>query len=154
MAQAKTFNWYGSEDAAGIPGMKADTTGDVVDSLVAESGLNPGDPVIRGTSAGQVKAVTAATDGPKAIGIVLHVHREPATDSKYYEAGYTVPVLTFGDVYVVAGGDVAAGDKADAAVAKDGSISFTKSAGANTIPGAVFLDAGSKGDIVRLRIRQ
>ena len=89
MAQAKTFDWYGSEDAVGIPGMKADTTGDVVDSLVAESGLNPGDPVIRGTSAGQVKAVTAATDGPKAIGIVLHVHREPATDSKYYEAGYT-----------------------------------------------------------------
>ena len=154
MAQAKTFNWYGCEDAVGIPGMKADTTGDVVDSLDAESGLNPGDPVIRGTSAGQVKAVTAATDGPKAIGIVLHVHREPATDSKYYEAGYTVPVLTFGDVYVVAGGDVAAGDKADAAVAEDGSISFTKSAGANTIPGAVFLDAGSKGDIVRLRIRQ
>ena len=65
-----------------------------------------------------------------------------------------MPVLTFGDVYVVAGGDVAAGDKADAAVAEDGSISFTKSAGANTIPGAVFLDAGSKGDIVRLRIRQ
>lgn len=22
MAQAKTFNWYGSEDAVGIPGMK------------------------------------------------------------------------------------------------------------------------------------
>ena len=53
-----------------------------------------------------------------------------------------------------AGGDVVAGDKADAAVAEDGSISFMKSAGTNTIPGAVFLDAGSKGDIVRLRIRQ
>ncbi len=152
MAQVKPFTWYADQDAVGVPGMKADTAVDVVDSFAAEAGINPGEVVIHGTNADQVKAAATATDGAKGIGIALHVHREPAS-GKYYEAGYEVPVLTSGDVYVKAGGDVTAGDKADIAIGDDGEMTFTKTGGTNTVPGVTFLDAGTKGDIVRVRVR-
>lgn len=153
MAQNKPFTWYADQDAIGYPGLKADTTTDVIDSMAAESGINPGDPVIRGTKEGQVKVATAAIDGKKVIGVAVHVHREPAEDDAYYEAGYAVPVMTFGDIYVIAGGDVAPGDAVDIAIGDGKTLVFTKSAGTNTVPNMTFLDKGAKGDIVRVRIR-
>ena len=57
---AKVFEWYASEDAKGFPGMKADSTTHVIDSLMSEGGINPGDVVIRGTVDGTAKA--AASD--------------------------------------------------------------------------------------------
>lgn len=154
MAQNKPFTWYAEQDAVGYPGLKADATTDVIDSLAAESGINPGDPVLRGTNADQVKAATAATDGKNVIGVAVHVHREPAeSGAAYYEAGYTVPVMTFGDIYVTAGGDVAPGDAVDIAFGDDKVPVYTKSAGTNTVPNMTFLDKGAKGDVVRVRIR-
>lgn len=150
MAQNKLFKWYGNEDRPGIAGMKADTTVDVVDSYAAESSVMPGDAVLRGTEEGTVKSVTAATDGPKVIGIALHKHYDPEIGC--YPAGTAVDVMTSGDVYVTAGGDVQPGDKADIAI-DDGAVVFTKSGGTNTLPGVTFLNSGAKGDVVRIRIR-
>lgn len=149
---AEMFKWYASEDAKGFPGMKADATSDVIDSMFAEGGINPGDVVVRGTNAGQVKAAAAAADGKNGIGIAVHVHREQTGAASYYETGYTVPVMTFGDIYVKAGGDVVAGGKADITVT-DGETLFVATGGTNTVPNVTFLDSGAKGDIVRVRIR-
>ncbi len=149
---AKVFDWYASEDAKGFPGMKADSTTHVIDSFCADGGINPGDVVIRGTADGTAKAAASAADGKNGIGIAVHVHREVPVSGKYYEDGYSVPVMTFGDIYVTAGGDVAAGDKAEITVT-NGETKFIKTSGTNTVPGVVFLDAGSDGDIVRIRVR-
>lgn len=150
MAQNKLFTWYANEDRPGIAGMKADTTVDVVDSYAAESAIQPGDAVLRGTTEGTVKSVTAATDGPNVIGIALHKHYDPEIGC--YPTGTAVDVMTSGDVLVTAGGDVQPGDKADIAVA-DGVVTFVKTAGTNTLPGITFLDSASSGDVVRIRIR-
>lgn len=80
------------------------------------------------------------------------MHREQTGAASYYETGYTVPVMTFGDIYVKAGGDVVAGGKADITVT-DGETLFVATGGTNTVPGVTFLDSGAKGDIVRVRIR-
>lgn len=74
----------------------------------------------------------------------------------YYEDGYVLPVMSFGDIYVVAGGDVKAGDPVAVTIDK-GKVTYskgTKSDSANTIvPGLTFLDDGAKDDIVRMRVR-
>ena len=43
------FDFYAENQAKGYPGMKADVTNDDVFSMAAESGINPGEPVVRGT---------------------------------------------------------------------------------------------------------
>lgn len=101
---AKLFEEYQREQGAGFPGMKADTTTDVVDRYATAEGLNPGDPVSLGTEGG---TVVKATDPAKVLGVVLHVHKEPKVP--YYAAGEEVDVMTFGDVYVEAGADITAG---------------------------------------------
>ena len=158
MAQVKPFNWYGNEDAPAFAGLKADTSVDVCDSFCSEGGVNPGDAVIRGTDkSSQCKAVTATTDAASVLGIAVHVHREPQETSSdsYYEEGYNLSVMTFGDIYVEAGGDVVAGTGVGLAI--DGTtkaITYITAATSNTIDGATFLDSGAKGDIVRVRIRK
>ena len=42
----KPFDWYAQDMAKGIPGMKADTSGDVCDTFAAEGGIDPGEPVM------------------------------------------------------------------------------------------------------------
>lgn len=108
---SKLFQWYRDDDAKGLPGMKANTSTDVCDSYTAEEGVNPGDAVIRGTEDGLCKPLTSNADGNKVIGIAVHVHREPR-DGAYYEKGYCLPVMSFGDIYVRAGGEVHAGEPA------------------------------------------
>lgn len=111
MAQTRLFNWYGTDDAPAFPGLKANTSVDVCDSYTAEEGINPGDAVMRGSADGLCKPITSNTDADKIIGIAVHVHREPQADGgAYYEAGYCLPVMSFGDIYVRAGGDVHVGD--------------------------------------------
>ena len=153
MAQAKPFTWYG-EDAPAFAGQLSDITAHVVDSFAAEGGIEPGELVMRGTdSAKQVKRVTADTDNEKVIGVALHVHKEPETP--YYPAGYSVPVITFGDVYVKAGTDVKAGDSVAIKTNTD-HVDFVASAtdSAKAVSGLTFLDSGSTGDIVRVRVRK
>lgn len=148
MAQIKPFQWYQDGNAPGFPGMKADAAADTVDSFACEGGCNPGDLVIRGTDPEkQAKAASAAGDKP--LGIVVHVHKEPeAEDAPYYPDGYTVPVMTAGDVFVTAGGTVAAGD----AVAFTTKKGFTKGT-ETTASGNVFLTGGDEGDVVKVRIK-
>lgn len=158
MAQIKPFDWYQQESAPAFAGMKADTSLNVVDGFASEGGVNPGEAVIRGTdTAEQCKAVSATGDGAKVIGIAVHVHREPQTDSavKYYEAGYQVPVMTFGDVYVVAGGTVTAGDTVALTIASSaGAFVASTTASAEAVSGMTYLDSGVKGELVRVRVRK
>lgn len=123
MAQERLFNWYGTDDAPAFSGMKANTSVDVCDSFTAEIGVNPGDAVIRGTKDGLCKPLTSNTDAAKVIGVAVHVHREPR-DGAYYEQGYCLPVMSFGDIYVRAGGEVHAGEPVAIAV-DDKGISYT-----------------------------
>lgn len=158
MAQTKPFTWYGYDDAPAFAGMKADNSVDVCDSFASEGGVNPGDVVVRGTDTQkQCKVPAAVTSTDTILGIAVHVHREPPEQGvAYYEDGYVLPVMSFGDIYVVAGGDVKAGDPVAVTIDK-GKVTYskgTKSDSANTIvPGLTFLDDGAKDDLVRVRVR-
>lgn len=153
MAQAKPFTWYG-EDAPAFKGQLADTTAHVIDSFASEGGVEPGTLVMRGTDTSkQVKQINADTDSAKAIGIAVHVHKEPETP--YYPTGYSVPVITFGDVYVEAGADVKAGDAV--AIKTNGDhVDYVASSTdeAKALTGFTYLDSVSQGEIVRVRVRQ
>lgn len=131
MAQERLFNWYGTDDAPGFPGLKANTSVDVCDSFTSEGGVNPGDAVIRGTVDGKCKALTSNADADKVIGIAVHVHREPR-DGAYYEDGYCLPVMSFGDIYVRASGDVHAGEAAAISVDENGTAYAAATADAAT----------------------
>lgn len=147
MAQQKPFTWYQGM-APGIPGMKANTTVDVVDSFACEGGVNPGDLVVRGTDPEQQAKLAAASGKP--LGVVLHVHKEPVeNDAPYYPEGYALPIMTSGDVWVTAGGDVAAGDPVAYDTTKKGYVKGTET----TPSGNVFLTSGEANDVVCVRIR-
>lgn len=153
MAQNKIFTWYGA-DAPALCGMKADSAIDTVDSYAAaEGGVNPGEPVIFADEDGKTVKTATVADAGKMIGVAVHVHREPRTP--YYEEGYAVPVMTMGDIWVRAAGDVKANDSAGLAINDEtGEIGFISSTNDNFSFGFTFLDSGEKGDLVRLRIRQ
>lgn len=147
------MNWYAQGMDKGFPGMKAGTAVDIVRGFAAEGGMNSGDPVIRGTDPGsQVKAVTAAADAASVIGIAVHTHREP--QEPYYEEGYSVPVMTAGDIYIKVAGDVVAGTKAALLADDQGKIGYVKSGTASAVdlPNVVYLDSGVAGDIVAVHI--
>lgn len=146
------FNWYALEDDKGFAGMKADTTVDVCDSFSSEGGINPGEAVVRGTD--KAKQIKTATESDTAIiGVAVHTYKDIPNSGKYFEEGYSVSVMTFGDIYVLAGGDVEAGDKAKISIGADGEMVFVK-ATSGGIEGFTFLDSGAEGDFVRLRIRK
>ena len=154
MAQVKAFEWYQQGMPVAIPGMKADSTIDVVDSFLAEVALNPGDAVVRGTGDQQVKPVSAAGDLTNVIGIAVHTHKDYSGEGAYYEEGYCLPVMTFGDVYVEVSGTVAAGGRV-AMTVTDGVAAFVASGtGATDVTGMTYLASGVKGDIVPVRIRK
>lgn len=153
MAQGKIFNWYG-DDAPGICGMKADATIDTVDSYpAAENGVNPGEPLVFADDEAKTVRTATADEASKMIGIAVHVHREPHTP--YYEAGYAVPVMTMGDIWVRAMGDVKANDSVGIAIDDETKeVGFVSGTDSNMSFGFTFLDNGEKGDLVRVRIRQ
>ena len=154
MAQVKAFEWYQQNMPIAIPGMKADSTIDVVDSFCAEAALNPGAAVVRGTGDQQVKPVSVAGDIANVIGIAVHTHKDYSGTGAYYEEGYCLPVMTFGDVYVEVGGTVTAGG-AVAMTVTDGAAAFVASGeGATNVAGMTYLASGVKGDIVPVRIRK
>ena len=154
MAQVKAFEWYQQNMPIAIPGMKADSTVDVVDSFCAEAALNPGVAVVRGTGDQQVKPVSVAGDATNVIGIAVHTHKDYSGTGAYYEEGYCLPVMTFGDVYVEVGGTVTAGG-AVAMTVTDGVAAFVASGeGATNVTGMTYLASGVKGDIVPVRIRK
>lgn len=154
MAQVKAFEWYQSGAPIAIPGMKADSTIDVVDSFCAEAALNPGAAVVRGTGDQQVKPVSVAGDIANVIGIAVHTHKDYNGEGAYYEEGYCLPVMTFGDAYVEVGGTVAAGGRV-AMTVTDGVAAFVASGtSATDVTGMTYLASGVKGDIVPVRIRK
>ena len=147
------FNWYAVENDKAFAGMKADSTLDVCDSFASEGGVNPGECVIRGTDkARQIKTATVE-DVDKIIGVAVHNHKDITDSEKYFEEGYSVSVMTFGDIYVVLGGDVEAGDKVTITVSDEGEMLYTK-AESGGIEGFTFLDSGAEGEVVRIRIRK
>lgn len=159
MTQVKTFQWYQMGMPVGIPGMKADSTVDVVDSFAAEVALNPGDAVIRGTEDDQVKPVTAAADVAKVIGVAVHTHKAYDGTGAYYEEDYCLPVMTFGDVYVEVAGDVTAGGAV--AIGFDDGVAGYYASGASVgegtatdVAGLTYLKDGVAGDVVPVRIRK
>ena len=154
MAQVKAFEWYQQNMPIAIPGMKADSTIDVVDSFCAETALNPGAAVVRGTGDQQVKPVSVAGDIANVIGIAVHTHKDYSGTGAYYEEDYCLPVMTFGDVYVEVGGTVTAGG-AVAMTVTGGVAAFVASgASATDVTGMTYLASGVKGDIVPVRIRK
>lgn len=159
MAQIKPFQWYQLGQPVAIPGMKVDSTVDVIDSFAAEVALNPGDAVIRGTEDNQVKPVTTADDVANVIGIAIHTHKAYDGAGAYYEEDYCLPVMTFGDVYVEAAGDVTAGGKVAIGI-DDGVVGYYDSGAsvgegtATDVDGLTYLKNGVAGDIVPLRVRK
>lgn len=124
MAQTQAFQWYQRDLPVALPGMKADATTDVIDSFAAEVALDPGNAVFRGTDEGQVKPVAAAADISKVIGIAVHTHKAYSGEGAYYEEGYVLPVMTFGDVYVEAADTVTAGVAVAMGVTTAGEVGF------------------------------
>lgn len=157
MAQVKPFQWYQQGMPPAIPGMKADSTVDVVDSFAAEGNMNPGDLVIRGTDpANQCKVAGTAGDGAKALGVAIHTHKNYDGTGAYYEDEYNVPVMTFGDVYVAAGDDsIVAGGQAYVSISGGAGSFVSGGDGAESLTGMTYMtDADAAGDVVVLRIRK
>ena len=157
MAQTKPFQWYQYEQPVAIPGMKADATEDVIDSFCAETAVDPGEVVIRGTDAtNQIKPAAQASDATSAIGVAVHTQKDYDGTGKYYKQGDSVPVMTFGDVYVEVGAAVTAGAQAGLVAGEGGAPSITVASASSAvgIAGATFLANGASGDIVPLRIRK
>jgi len=148
------MKWYAIENEKGHPGMKGDTAVDVCDSFASEGGINPGEAVIRGTDpAGQVKTA-AATDAANVIGVAIHTHKDPSESGKYYEEGYCLPVMTFGDVYVEVSGSVTAGTPAALKTANGKTVWTSTTDGGTAVTGMTYLDSGDEGEFVRVRIRK
>ena len=144
MAQAVPFEFWSAEQAPGYAGMKADATVDVIDSYpVAVAGIEAGVPVMRGTDPMTiVKGTTAAN----VIGISVHTHK--IDEEPYYPVGYTVPVCSFGDVYVKVNAAVTAGSK----VYIDASGNFTDSAGTE-VAGMTYIKGAGANELAVVRVR-
>lgn len=159
MAQTKPFQWYQYEQPLAIPGMKADATEDVVDSYCASAPMDPGNVVKRGSADGLGTPILTAGDLGTAIsivGVATHTQKDYNGEGAYYQQGDAVPVMSFGDVYVEAGGTVSAGDSAALEITADGPA-FVTPADLGTgisLTGMTYLASGVKGDIVPLRIRK
>ena len=159
MAQTKAFEWYKYEQPVAMPGMKADASVDVVDSVCAEVAMNPGDVVKRGSADGLGKPILTSADLGTAIsilGIAVHTQKDYDGEGAYYKVGDAVPVMSFGDVYVEAGATVAAGAAAGLATT-DSKAELVNAADLGTgvaLTGMTFLASGVDGDIVPLRIRK
>lgn len=148
------FNFYAQENDKGFPGMKANVTVDVCDSFAAEGEIDPGEAVIRGTNPNeQVKAVTTAADIAKIVGIVVHTHKEPNSGGKYYAEGDSVPIMTGGDIYVLAADDVTAGDVVTVKI-ENGAGVFSTGSNGTAVAGMTYMESGAAGEIVRVRIRK
>lgn len=154
MAQVSAFEWYQQGMPIAIPGMKADSTVDVVDSFLAEASMNPGVAVVRGTNEQQVKPVTEATDIANVIGIAVHTHKDYSGEGDYYEENYCLPVMTFGDVYVQVAGTVTAGGQVAMAIGTDGAEFVASGDSATDVTGMTYLASGVAGEIVPVRIRK
>ncbi len=159
MAQTKAFEWYKYEQPVAMPGMKADASVDVVDSVCAEVAMNPGDVVKRGSADGLGKPILTSADLGTAIsilGIAVHTQKDYDGEGAYYKIGDAVPVMSFGDVYVEAGETVSAGDAAGLATT-DADAKYVKAADVATgvaLDGMTFMASGVEGDIVPVRIRK
>lgn len=147
------FNNYQQYDDKAFPGMKADSALDTVDSYAVETATNPGIVVKRGTDGSkQCKPLAAAADAAAALGITVHTHKE--LETPYYPVGYSVPVMTFGDIYIEAGGDITPGT----VMAIDASLKFVAhgASGATDISidgkKVVALEGGANGDVIKVRI--
>lgn len=123
---------YSPDMEPALVGQIADLTNHTIESFCAEEALAPGTPVKRGTNPErQVMAVNAAGDAAKAIGVVIHEHKEPVSGTgEYYPKQFCVAVMTKGRLWVTTGGAVTAGDAANFKVA-DGT--FVKDAVATGI---------------------
>lgn len=140
------FQWYTRDLDKGFPGMIADTTMKNIDSYAVEEevGLEPGDAVVLGTAENQVKKVTGGSES-KVIGVVVHHHKEPTTP--YYQQADTVPVMTFGDIYVTVGEAVKAGDSACIMAS-----SFKWGKTGTAVSGAAYVSGAEANGLARLRL--
>ncbi len=141
-----TFQWYTRDLDKGFPGMVADTTMKNIDSYAVEeeAGLEPGDAVILGTAENQVKKVASGSES-KVIGVVVHHHKEPTTP--YYQQTDTVPVMTFGDIYVTVGEAVKAGDPACIMAS-----TFKWGKTGTNVSGAAYVSGAEANGLARLRL--
>lgn len=158
-----SLGWYKRPLTKAIEGQVADSTNIVRDTLAATAEIIPGHPVAL-NGAGQCQPITSDTLAAAIVGVASHSHTQPQTlgAGVTYEPGDAVPVVTWGDVYVVLGianttpnaaAAVAAETENSASVYRF--VPYTSgTAGQTAVIGATILDTGSAGDLVRLRIRK
>lgn len=147
--------WYTRDIDKAHAGLIADTTNHVLDSFSAAlaAGVEPGTPVIRGTTEGTVQNPASDADAAKIIGIAVHRHKEPT--SPYYEQGDTLSVMTLGDIFVQVAQAVTPEQPAGV-VSSSGSYVFcpATATSAIAISNAKFLDSADADGFTRLRIRK
>lgn len=146
---------YNPEMPRALVGQIADLSNKTVDSFAAEEALNPGVPVMRGTVPDkQVLAVDAEGDAAKAIGVVIHEHKEPTgANEKYYPQGYAVGVMTKGRIWVQTGGAVTAGAAANYKVADGTFVADAVASGIEALAcGAKFITSTSAAGLAIVEI--
>jgi len=101
------FNWYSQDMDKALEGMLANASSGVIDSMSAfdTAGVEPGHPVIQSSTEGMVKMPTTDVEAAKVIGVAVHQHKEPSVP--FYAKNDTIPVMSFGDIYVQLGDAVA-----------------------------------------------
>jgi hypothetical protein len=146
----QTASDYTIYHAAGFKGQVADTENSTVSSGVAEGVITVGLAVVRGTADG---SVIVPTVGGTFRGVVvrnLHQLENASTGVLEVQDGNEAPLLTRGTIFVEVANTVAA----DGAVffQDAGGLFRSDATGGTAIAGATYLDAGTVGTIVRIRI--
>ena len=142
---------YPATMAPGKAGMVANMTNYDADSLVVESAAIPfGRACSQGTDPKQVKLGAAAAAGFRGISI-CDVTLEPG-DEDQYQVGNVANILNEGDIWVVTGGDVTAGQDVTFAAATGIMSSAAEGGSQFTIAGARWMTSALTGGLAIVRL--
>lgn len=132
---------YNLELQPAVAGALYDLSTKTVDSFAAEEALDAGVPVVAGTVEGTVKAANTG-DASNIIGIAMFTHKQDIEGAEhYYEAGYVLPVVTSGRVWVAVEGDITP----RTAAKYDPATNVWKADGSEEVPNAKFITSANDG---------
>jgi len=131
---------------AGIPGLKADSSVDYVETGIAETAFAFGQAATIGANAGGVKAISSSSD--KFRGVILRTHT--IETGKGVEIGRPSNILRRGKVWVTVSETVADGDSAFVVVASP--TKFGKTSTGNVATNGVFRSAADADGVAILEI--
>ena len=137
---------YDADPVLGFSGMLSQNFNQpkMVESRIAETAILYGAPVEAGTNPDQVVPLATTTDF---AGVAIFAHTQES--STQYDAGKSLPMMTSGRVWVIAGGAVAIGAQVTAQL--DGKFDATGT-GASNVKCVALTAAAAEDDIIEIEL--